>query len=113
MSAGKTKGPSFPRLHTVVDYYRPHCLVTLAVNKFVDDPTHISRWLVSYHLSKNGGADWTLQPILLAFEAEEARFMKEMSAGEGDNILVGLYKELIFIGRWLLVFKLAYAAYIV
>ena len=63
---------SLARVHAVIDYDGPYCLVALAVHELIGYPTHIAWRLVADHLSENSEADWTSHPVFISFETHEA-----------------------------------------
>ena len=68
MSSWKTYIAPFPSMHTIVDFNSSNILKSIAMHKIMNIPSHISRRLVSNHLSKNSKTNWTSNPILTSFE---------------------------------------------
>ncbi len=75
-------------MHAVIDDYCPHIGVPVAMHQFICDPGHLSRRLVPCHLSVDGRANRASNPVLVALEAVEARFMKKVGAWQADNVLI-------------------------
>ena len=112
MCSWKTDISSFATIHTIVYCNSSDIFEAVAVHKVTGIPSHASWRLISYHLSKDGGTDWTSDPIFVAFEVIEAPFVQEMGAAETNNIVIRFLNKLVLIIFWLFILKLANTAFI-
>jgi hypothetical protein len=80
MCARKGNVSPFACVHAVVDHDSTNIRKTIAVHKFVNDAVHFAWGLISSHFAEDSRADRAANPILLALQAVEAGFVKQVRA---------------------------------